>query len=342
MTDTRDRPAARRGGIAKAYGAVVALRDASLAVRPGEVHALMGANGAGKSTFVKILTGAVRPDRGHIRYEAAKRSQLPAEARRRDRLGLPGAVAHPGPRAALEPAADRDAGRRVPSLAERAGPPAARSLDACPRRAARLAAHRRPGARPGDRAGRPAARRDDRSAPCRPHRARARRRRPPAGRQGLASIFISHRMIEIAAICDRATVLREGATVGVVDVTAGSEERIVELMLGKVVELAARPAAPRQAVDRGRGRHPAARRQAASPSGHGAEDVSFDVYRARSWAWSRSKARARTSCSTSSPVAIRPSSGEVLVDGSPASFGHPADAIRAGSSTSRPTGPRRC
>ena len=49
-------------------------------------------------------------------------------------------------------------------------------------------------------------------------------------------IFISHRMIEIAAVCDRATVLREGATVGVVDVTAGSEERIVELMLGEIAE----------------------------------------------------------------------------------------------------------
>ncbi len=49
-------------------------------------------------------------------------------------------------------------------------------------------------------------------------------------------IFISHRMIEIAAVCDRATVLREGETVGVVDVTAGSEERIVELMLGQAAD----------------------------------------------------------------------------------------------------------
>ena len=49
-------------------------------------------------------------------------------------------------------------------------------------------------------------------------------------------IFISHRMIEIAAVCDRATVLREGETVGVVDVTEGSEERIVELMLGQIAE----------------------------------------------------------------------------------------------------------
>src|SRR3954451_12408549 len=52
--------------IAKTYGAVVALRSASLAVRPGEVHALMGANGAGKSTLVKILTGAIAPDAGTV------------------------------------------------------------------------------------------------------------------------------------------------------------------------------------------------------------------------------------------------------------------------------------
>ena len=47
-------------------------------------------------------------------------------------------------------------------------------------------------------------------------------------------IFISHRLIEIAAVCDRATVLREGQTVGVVDVTEGSERKIVELMLGQI------------------------------------------------------------------------------------------------------------
>ena len=46
-------------------------------------------------------------------------------------------------------------------------------------------------------------------------------------------IFISHRLIEIAAVCDRATVLREGETVGVVDVNEGSEDRIVALMLGR-------------------------------------------------------------------------------------------------------------
>src|SRR5574337_1030184 len=70
-------------GVSKAYGAVVALHSASLAVRPGEVHALMGANGAGKSTFVKILTGAVRPDAGRIAVRGRERTvHSPAQARR--------------------------------------------------------------------------------------------------------------------------------------------------------------------------------------------------------------------------------------------------------------------
>ena len=86
MTDTTAELMLDAAGIAKAYGAVVALRDASLAVRPGEVHALMGANGAGKSTFVKILTGAVRPDRGQIKLRGRDRTaSSPREARR---LGL--------------------------------------------------------------------------------------------------------------------------------------------------------------------------------------------------------------------------------------------------------------
>ena len=45
-------------------------------------------------------------------------------------------------------------------------------------------------------------------------------------------IFISHRMAEVSALCDRATVLRDGVTVGVTETARGSEERIVALMLG--------------------------------------------------------------------------------------------------------------
>jgi ABC-type sugar transport system ATPase subunit len=53
-------------GVAKAFGAVQALTDVSLDVSPGEVVALVGENGAGKSTLLRILEGDQRPDRGTV------------------------------------------------------------------------------------------------------------------------------------------------------------------------------------------------------------------------------------------------------------------------------------
>jgi ribose transport system ATP-binding protein len=52
--------------ISKSYGAISALSDVQIALKPGEVLALLGENGAGKSTFVKILSGLVIPDEGTI------------------------------------------------------------------------------------------------------------------------------------------------------------------------------------------------------------------------------------------------------------------------------------
>jgi ABC-type sugar transport system ATPase subunit len=53
-------------GISKRFGHVQALTDASLTVHPGEVVALFGDNGAGKSTFVKILLGIYSADTGQV------------------------------------------------------------------------------------------------------------------------------------------------------------------------------------------------------------------------------------------------------------------------------------
>lgn len=55
--------------IAKRFGALTALSNVDLDIRPGEVLALLGDNGAGKSTFIKILAGAHPPSDGEILIE---------------------------------------------------------------------------------------------------------------------------------------------------------------------------------------------------------------------------------------------------------------------------------
>ncbi len=59
-------PVLRTEGVAKHFGAVVALRGVDMHLDRGEVLGLVGDNGAGKSTLVKILCGFQRPDEGHI------------------------------------------------------------------------------------------------------------------------------------------------------------------------------------------------------------------------------------------------------------------------------------
>ncbi len=60
-------PVARLSDVRKAYGAVQALDGIDLDIRPGEVLALLGANGAGKSTAISILLDLTRADAGEVR-----------------------------------------------------------------------------------------------------------------------------------------------------------------------------------------------------------------------------------------------------------------------------------
>jgi ribose transport system ATP-binding protein len=60
-------PAIEGSAISRSFGGVRALRDASFSADFGEVHALVGENGAGKSTMIKILSGVLRPDSGTLR-----------------------------------------------------------------------------------------------------------------------------------------------------------------------------------------------------------------------------------------------------------------------------------
>jgi ribose transport system ATP-binding protein len=314
-------------GIAKTYGAVVALKSASLSVRPGEIHALMGANGAGKSTLVKILTGAVRPDSGTISVRGkARTAHSPAEARNG---GLVSVYQEP----ALIPDLDIRANLRLTdtpiepfrhwlhelgletldlsSMARHVPLASLRIIDL----ARALAIE-------------PDVLMMDEMTAALPANLTERVLEVVGRLRGgdRSVLFISHRMIEIAAVCDRATVLREGVTVGVVDVTAGSEEKIVELMLGEAVnEMAveqrgasvARDGKPRLSA-----RGLAAKRRL--------EDVSFDLYPGEVLGVVALEGQGQDELFDILAGSARPVRGELQIDDAPVSFRHPADAIRAG------------
>ncbi len=69
-------------GLIKRYGRVTALNNCDFDLYPGEILAVIGDNGAGKSSLIKVLSGAVRPDEGEIRLDGKPISfKSPIDAR---------------------------------------------------------------------------------------------------------------------------------------------------------------------------------------------------------------------------------------------------------------------
>src|SRR4051794_33282143 len=66
MSETNPPPALELRALTKRFPGVLALDGASLTVRRGEIHAVIGQNGAGKSTMINVLSGMLQPDAGEI------------------------------------------------------------------------------------------------------------------------------------------------------------------------------------------------------------------------------------------------------------------------------------
>ncbi len=226
-------------GISKRFAATVANDDVSLGVEPGEIHALLGENGAGKSTLVKMIFGLLRPDAGEIRWEGeAVRIGSPHEARR---LGIGMVFQHFllfERMTVLENVAlGTDGGEPPAALAERIRTlSAAYQLPLDPERPVYLLSV-------GERQRIEIVRcllqsprlliMDEPTSVLTPQEAEVlfgTLRRLAA--EGCSILYISHKLAEIRALCDRATVLRGGRVVGRCDPAHETPGSLARMMIG--------------------------------------------------------------------------------------------------------------
>lgn len=259
--------------IAKRFGVTQALDDVSVDFRAGEVHALMGENGAGKSTLGKVIAGLHRPDVGQVRIRAAgdrgfttlppgdldaafaagirivhqELAQCPnltvaenlcLHDLPRGRLGLVDRrtmrVRAARLLAELEPSIDVDAPLGTLSPGHRQIVQIAGALDDGGRHGAGGG---------GGGGGRVIVFDEPTSSLSIAEVERLLKIVRDLAARGLAIIYVSHRMGEIFAACDRVTVLRDGKYVATSDVASIDEPALVEQMIGRRLPPHARAAA---------------------------------------------------------------------------------------------------
>ncbi len=329
MTDPAPPPVLDAKGVAKRFGAVVALHDASLQVAKGQIVALMGANGAGKSTFVKILTGALKADAGHVRIKGRESTVgSPAAARR---WGLVPVYQEPSLIPDLDVADNLRLGDtppdpfrhwvaelgitdlRMDDLIGQLPLATLRILDLARSLAVEpdvLMLDEMTAALPTDLVDRVLT---------------VIRAQADAGR---SIIYISHRFTEIARMCDRATVLRDGKTVGDVAIEPGIEERIVEMMLG--AEVAKATGTVRAPAQRHADTAALRLRVAGLKAGSRLSDVSFDLHKGEVLGVVALEGQGQDELFDVLGGQRRPLAGSLEVNGKTMTFAHPSDAIAAG------------
>ncbi|MDQ0302586.1 sugar ABC transporter ATP-binding protein [Ancylobacter polymorphus] len=248
MSPQETPPAVALAGVSKAFGATRAVSDVSFTVRAGTVHALLGENGAGKSTTMKLLSGLIEPDEGTIAIDG-----------REVRLRSPRDAHHAGIRTAFQ---ELTLVRDLSVLDNMLIPAAPMSFLGTLRRkqvAEDVAAHF---ARLGLAVDLHAeVGRLDLALRQKIEIARALYRQPrlllldeptsalagsdvewlgaliaDAKARGITVLFISHRMPEVRAFCDDMTVLRNGRRVASGAVADFTDAQVVEMIIGRSLD----------------------------------------------------------------------------------------------------------
>jgi rhamnose transport system ATP-binding protein len=235
-------------GIVKSYGGVHAVSDVSFGIERATVHALVGENGAGKSTLVKILTGVVQPDAGEL--VVAGEVQRIGDPQTAHRLGIVAMYQEPTVFPDLTVAENVFAGRRprtgvgavdwremrshaariLDELGVDFGPSTpVRGLGVADRQLLEIAKALSSSAR--------LLIMDEPTAALSPNEvehlfATVRRLRE----RGVAIVFISHRLEEVAAIADTVTVLRDGRHIATRPAAELPHAEIVRLMVGRSLD----------------------------------------------------------------------------------------------------------
>jgi simple sugar transport system ATP-binding protein len=242
-------------GLTKAYPGVVANSDVSFSVAPGEVHALLGENGAGKSTLVKMIYGLVKPDSGTMALRGAPYAPpKPSIARQQ---GVAMVFQHFSLFEALNVAENVALGMEHPP---RMGALAARIREVSQDYGLPLDPDRLVGDLSAGERQRVEIIRcllqdpkllimDEPTSVLTPQEVEILfQTLRQLSAEGTAILYISHKLEEIRALCDAATILRRGKVVATCTPREKSARELAEMMVGETLTPPARSAKAKGAV----------------------------------------------------------------------------------------------